>query len=421
MTGSSISRRELLAVAFAGSAALVGSSRRSAAASLADLPSVRTITSGPKHHWFGYYDKLEFDPSSRYVLGMEVEFEHRSPTADDVIKVGVVDLKDNDRWSELGTSSAWCWQQGCMLQWLPGSSTKVVWNDREGSHYVCRILDVVTRESVTIPRAIYAISPDGRTAISTDFRRLGHTRPGYGYNGIPDPNFDVLAPNDSGIWKIDLETGHEELLFSIADVVAFGQPLPSSRAAKHWFNHLLFNPDGSRFVFLHRWQAGPARETRMITAGIDGKSMRILDDNGLTSHFIWRDREHILAFSNQPSHGRRFYLFRDSNEERIEVVGARQMTGDGHCSYLPGNEWILNDTYPDKDRLQNPYLFQVSTGQVVPLGHFRSAPEYTGEWRCDTHPRISPDGRTVVIDSPHSGEGRQLHAIDISCYVAKGK
>ena len=48
------------------------------------LPAVRAITRGPKFHWFGYYDKLEFDPTGRYVLGMEVDFEHRSPRPDDV-------------------------------------------------------------------------------------------------------------------------------------------------------------------------------------------------------------------------------------------------------------------------------------------------------------------------------------------------
>ena len=57
------------------------------------LPS-RAITSGPKHHWFGYYDKLQFDPSARYALGMEVDFEHRAPTPHDVIRVGMVDLSD---------------------------------------------------------------------------------------------------------------------------------------------------------------------------------------------------------------------------------------------------------------------------------------------------------------------------------------
>ncbi len=103
---------------------------------------MRVITRGPRRHWFGYYDKLQFDPTGRYCLGMEVDFEHRSPRPDDVIQIGMVDLKDNDRWIELGKSTAWCWQQGCMLQWVPGSKTTVLWNDRDNDRYVCRILNV---------------------------------------------------------------------------------------------------------------------------------------------------------------------------------------------------------------------------------------------------------------------------------------
>jgi Tol biopolymer transport system component len=156
----------------------------------------------------------------------------------------------------------------------------------------------------------------------------------------------------------------------------------------------------------------------MFTADPDGRNLRVVDANanGLTSHFIWRDPKHILAWSEQPSNGKAFYLFEDGGKN-IEVVGRETMKQDGHCSYLPGIEWILNDTYPDEQRLQHPYLYHVKTGKVVPLGHFRSPPQYTGEWRCDTHPRFSPDARSVVIDSPHTG-GRQLHLIDISKIVA---
>ena len=47
------------------------------------------------------------------MLGMEVGFEHCSPAPDDEIAIGFVDLDDGDRWSELGRTRAWCWQQGC--------------------------------------------------------------------------------------------------------------------------------------------------------------------------------------------------------------------------------------------------------------------------------------------------------------------
>lgn len=171
------------------------------------LPPTRVITRGPKHHWFGYYDKLQFDQTQRYVLGMQVGFEHRSPKPADVIKIGMVDIEDNDRWIELGESHAWCWQQGCMLQWLPGSATKVLWNDRVGDRFVCRLLDVETKQLRTIPHAVYSVSPDGKSAVAPDFRRINEVRPGYGYCGSPDPHADDAAPTDSGILRIDLETG----------------------------------------------------------------------------------------------------------------------------------------------------------------------------------------------------------------------
>ena len=347
---------------------------------------------------------------------MEVDFEHRSPRPDDAIKVGMVDLADGDRWIELGESRAWCWQQGCMLQWIPGSASKILWNDREKGRYVCRILDVKTKRKRTIPHAIYALSPDGRTAVGTDFRRLNDVRPGYGYVGLPDPNADKLAPQQTGVFRIDLESGSSDLILSLAQIAATGKILRGEPGIKHYFNHLLFNTDGSRFIALHRWRYLKGnRLTRMITANPDGSDVRIVDDNGLTSHFIWRDPKHILAWSEQPSHGRRFYLFEDGG--KVEVVGEGAMTQDGHCSYLPGGEWIVNDTYPDGNRMQHVYLYHLPTRRKIELGAFHSPAKYTGEWRVDTHPRVSPDGRSIVIDSPYEGQGRQLHLIDISQIV----
>ena len=379
------------------------------------LPPVRQLTRGPKHHWFGYYDKLEFDPTSRLALGMEVDFEHRSPAPDDLIKVGMVDTGDKDTWIELGQTRAWNWQQGCMLQWLPGSKDEVLWNDREGDQYVCHILNVRTRRRRTIGSAIYALSPDSKWAVTCDFRRLNHSRPGYGYAGISDPNREVQTPDDVGIWKVDLATGKKQLIVSIADAAKIPFPGGYSKGAKHWFNHLLVSPDGRRFIFLHRWRGdkeGTSFSTRMFTAASDGKDLHILDPHGKTSHFIWRDPQHVLAWAWHPSHGEKFYLFRDQTNQ-VEVVAPDLMPLNGHCTYLPGNRWILNDTYPDKERLQHVYLYDTQSQTRHPLGDFHSPTGYTGEWRCDTHPRFSPDGRKAVIDSPHNG-GRQLYLIDIS-------
>ena len=419
------SRRQFLkSVAFSTPALAALSSRLLHAAETAsreELPPVRQLTGAPKYHWFGYYDKFQFSPDNRFVLANEVEFEHRSPKADDLIRIGMVDTHNGDEWTELGQSRAWNWQQGCMLQWLPGSENEVLWNDRDGDRYVCHIMNVETRKWRTLPHAVYNVSPDGKTGIAPDFARLNHCRPGYGYAGVPDPYQDVIAPDELGIWRVDLQSGKKDLLFSLADAKKIpytgAENMAWTDQAVHWFNHLLFNPDGSRFFFLHRWRVGRGFGTRAFTANSDGSNLYVLDPYGHTSHFIWRDPKHVMAWSWHPSHQWKFYLYKDLTDH-VEPVGPDVMTQNGHNTYLPGfgSKWVLNDTYPDAQRHQHPYLFHIPTARKVPLGHFHSPPAYSGEWRCDTHPRSSRDGKLVCIDSPHNG-GRQLYLIDISSIV----
>jgi hypothetical protein len=378
---------------------------------------IRRVTNGLGFYWRGYYDKLLFDPTNRFLLANRSDFENRTPQADDKITVGMIDLEDGDRWIDLGESSAWNWQQGCMLQWVPGSKSTVVWNDRQGDRFVSHFLDVRSRENNTLPYPIYCLSQDGRWALSLDFRRLHDVRPGYGYAGISDPNKNVLAPEDSGIWKIDLASGKSELILSVAQVAAFPHAEPCGPGSKHRIEHLLFNPDGDRFIFLHRWEApgqAPQFSTRMFTASADGTDLHVIDPHGQTSHFDWRDNKNILAWAWHPIHGERFLLFRDRSNE-VSVVGEGVMMCNGHPTYFsaPHRDWIVNDTYPDKYRHQRLYLFQESTQKRMPIGLFRAPADYTGEWRCDFHPAISRDCSKISFDSAHGRSGRQVYLAEL--------
>jgi len=402
----SLTRRDVLA---AGAAAMAASCIGGAATR--DAPPIRTITRGPKFHWFGYYDKLQFDPTGRYVLGMEVDFEHRTPRGDDEIRVGMIDLKDGDRWIELGRSRAWGWQQGCMLQWRPGSKSQVVWNDRQDGRFVCHVLDVKTGKKRTIGHAIYTLSPDGRTAASADFARIQACRPGYGYAGLTDAHANQEAPATSGVFRIDLTSGKSDLIASLADIVTLDPATVRKGVGRQWVNHLLFAPDGKRLVFLHRCRG---MHTRMITIAPDGSAPYVLEPGGRMSHFIWRDATHILGWTRPRGKATGYWLLTDRTQE-VRQIGRKAMPHNGHVTYLPGNTWILNDTYPQgRERKQHLYLYHTADNRVVTLGRFHSPPKYRGECRCDLHPRSSRDGRAITIDSPHTGKGRQIHLIDIS-------
>jgi hypothetical protein len=360
------------------------------------------VTRGPAFHWFGYYDVRQFDPEQRYLLGMEVGFQHRSPTSNDIVKIGMIDLRDGDRWIELGESRAWCWQQGCRLQWRSGSRSEVVWNDRQGDHFVCRVLDVTTRKERTLPYPVYDISPDGKIGLGADFARVHDVRPGYGYAGIADANSGDLAPEHSGIYAMDMETGAYRFLFSLADVAKIQyQGRPSTR--KLCFNHIKWSPDGKRFLF-YCHEAGIDGNLYGYTAAADGSDIRLIAEQ--PSHYTWRDASHVLIHSRDA-----FRLYDDDASHRGEIVWRRK---DGHASFLPGGEWIVADTYPlGVKREQVMALFHVDSGRTIELGRFRSPPEYKGEWRCDLHPRVSPDGKMIAFDSAHAGIGRQIYVMDL--------
>ena len=370
------------------------------------VPKARAVTKWPKFHWFGYYDKLQFDPACRYMLGMEVDFEHRRPTENDIIKIGMIDLGDNDRWIELGRSRAWCWQQGCMLQWRPGSRTEILWNDREGNHFVCRLMDVKTGKRRTIPHPVYHVSPDGKWALGTDFSRINHMRPGYGYAGIPDINRNVFAPKDSRIYLVNLDSGKHKFLFSVADIakIRYGG---DTAGHKLYFNHIAWSPDGKRFLFFNR---GKGVETQVYTAKADGTDIRLLAEK--SSHFAWRDPRHVLIWSEGA-----YRLYEDNASGNGRIVWHAP---NGHVSYLPNKDWVVTDTYPlGPERQQELYLYHIPSARKISLGHFHSPTLYKGQWRCDTHPRLSPDGKKVVIDSPHGPNGRQMYLIDISRIVER--
>lgn len=391
----------------------------------------RAITRGPLNHWFGYYDKREFDPTGRFVLANETSFEGRGPTGEDRIAVGYVDTAENDSWHEIGTSRAWGWQQGCMLQWVGDQGDKILWNDRESDSFVCRVYSKSDGSVRTLPRPIYTISRDGKFGLSVDFRRIDNLRPGYGYDGLADPNVTKRAPEDSGIWRVDLETGENQLILSLADVAAIPWSDGDVHAeAWHYFNHLLINPSGTRFIVLHRYRPGFDPKTlkyeggfvtRMFTANVDGSDRYVLDPSGYTSHFIWKDDETSTMWTRPAGKKSGFYVFKDKTRQ-VAPVGQDKMPTNGHNTYLPApyDDWILNDTYPDKKTSrQTVYLYHVPSGRRVDLGHFPSPQAYRGEWRCDTHPRSSDDGTQVAIDSPHDG-GRQVYLLDIKEVVEKG-
>ena len=55
----------------------------------------------------------------------------------------------------------------------------------------------------------------------------------------------------------------------------------------------------------------------------------------------------------------------------------------------------------------------IKKDKLINIGTFSSAMKFHGYNRCDLHPRWSPDGNYISIDSTHQGK-RKTYIIDVS-------
>ncbi|RJS84117.1 hypothetical protein CW702_02880, partial [Candidatus Bathyarchaeota archaeon] len=229
------------------------------------FPIIR-ITEGPYHHFFGYYDKSPWDIDGKRILALEVPFMERLPKFGDKATIGVILTTENFTFMPITVTNAWNWQQGCMLQWLPGKRDHIIYNDFRDGRFVSIVMDIESGDRYVLPSPIYAVSHDGRKALTLNFERLSVTRPGYGYVGALRYKLDLRAPKDDGVFLLDIENGDVSLILSLADLAKF-KVRPDMKNAVYWFNHLLFNPNDERFIFLFRWSAeiGGPRKTRLFT------------------------------------------------------------------------------------------------------------------------------------------------------------
>ncbi len=192
---------------------------------------------------FFFYQCLQFDTTGRYLLGMRVYVQNRDVQPDDRGDIGYIDLKDGFKWTKIGETTAWNWQQGARLQWRPRSD-EIVWNDRsdDGKKYVCRVYNFRTSKRRTLPRPIYDLSRDGSTALTHDFERMKHR--GTDYVGIEDIYKNQYAPSKTGTWKMNMDTGKAELIISLEKMAAIAYPNGRPSTGCLYFFREGWNPSG---------------------------------------------------------------------------------------------------------------------------------------------------------------------------------
>ncbi len=373
---------------------------------------IHAMRAGALPTWFGYYDKTPFSSDDNYILAaaMVCKEDWSKKAVCMPLKLGFFEWSEvvagRVNFRQFAQTSTWSWQQASMLHWFPRSPDRLVlYNTLVDGRYGSVIQDVHSREIVMSNRMpIYATEPHGRWGLSLNFSRLERLRPGYGYNNRPDETMSDPCPGNDGISRIDFDSGNHQMLLSLRDIANF-KTLPSMKGSLHYVNHLLFSPNGNRFVFLHLWLSGGRRCNRLMLYDLESGNLRVLDDQATVSHFAWISVNQLLAFRIPFTGTVGYYAYSlDSNDAtKYAALLDRMPSQDGHPSLSPSGEVVVADTYPDMAGDQDLYLYSLRTGTSVRVGTFFSPFRYRGELRCDLHPRWDRSGTRICFDSTYQG------------------
>lgn len=423
---------------------------------ISDYLSLIFETKAECAEWFGYYNYDTLNTEHTKMLCNRSQSEKPAIKRGDTIELGYYEIPFGI-WHHIDYSDSWNWQQGAMLQWLPsenGSETKVIYNCSRNNHLISRIHDIETDETIDIDWPIYGITPDGKKSITLDLERSYWCR-AYHYQSVENKDKDGRIIDGDGIFEIDLENNRRKLIIDINDIVNL-KPDENFNEMKHWVEHIMINPDGTRFCFLHRYSPiNNIRQykTRVCLANIDGSELQVLPGWNMYSwsHFAWQGSnkfaiytykrpiicnnyisnkqnekiknynpqiilKHILTIIKkivpqkiikQIQHNNSFYQQYIFNEAGKCVLNDQwintNLNIDGHPSFTFDEKYMLTDSYPNDLKYRRYIIYNIENKKSLILAKMLENSRH-GNVACDLHPKLSRDNQYVVFDTTSSGK-----------------
>lgn len=369
---------------------------------------VEQITTGPKHHFFGYIGHVQTVPwnaSGRYILALETEFQDRLPRAGDAAAIVLLDTERGYERRTVDRTRAWNPQQGTMLYWNPpASDTQFFFNDRDPSGKVfCVLYDLAANEvggrlcefrDDGSPVGNSGVNQLGGSLAAINYGRMARLRPVTGYPETYDWTRGVLHPRDDGVFVIDTASGQKRLLVSFFQLAAALRPQrPDIDDRDLFINHTRWNRDGDRLFFFVRadFNDRQRRVNQAFVIGVDGTGLTPLKQH-IGGHPEWETGHRMIGAVD----GRQV-IFDTDRQEIVERLGDESIFPDpeGDIALSPDGRWLVNGYRRGN---QNFYVFfRRADGFAVRSRGFDVTGWTSGDLRIDGAPCWNRDSNAVTI------------------------
>jgi hypothetical protein len=360
------------------------------------------IFSDPTHHvFYGYYDKTPFQPSANSPHILSCHLPVTKFFFDNSKKLILGFYEDGgESFHFIDKTDAWSWQMGARLMWHPNITNMVCYNKFLDGSYKTIFYDLNENKiSHQIDKASYDISSDGNFSLSLNFERLQKFRPGYGYRDKGNHNASEPSPANDGIFMTDIQSKKSDLIVSLEDICLLN-PTDSMKNSSQYFNHISISPLSTGFIFLHLWDNLVSRSNRMFYYDLDSAKLLQVTENPV-SHYAWKDDNHVLV--TELYNNRYNYVLYNIITLKREILGNNLLFKDGHPSILNDGNYFICDSYRDKLGYQSLFLYDILNNSKKNILKTYIPNKFDGEYKCDLHPRLSSNNKTICIDMVSKG------------------
>lgn len=389
---------------------------------------IEQLTSGDKHHFFGYIGQcrtIPWNASGRYILGMEIDRIDRMPNPEDAATIILIDTHDSNTIQRIEKTRAWNPQQGTMFYWNPlASETQFFFNDRDvGTGEVFTVIyDIAKKKRVReyryqdTPIGNGGVAADGSAFLALNYGRLARLRLVTGYPEALDWSKDEKAPDNDGVFIVNIKTGEKRLLVSYRQLEdKLKEENPDLEHSGLFINHTLWNRDADRVYFFVRagWSGQKKdRINRPCSIHIDGAGLT-LHDTHVGGHPEWAEGN-LLIGSKKGKDGKNdeqvFY-----NVDTGKIVGQLGDTTmfpkpEGDISLSPDGNWFVNGY---KKSNKNYFAFLRRSDGTFVRSEGIDKGSYSGDIRIDPAPRWNRTNDAILVPGIAANRTRQMHIIHI--------
>jgi len=390
--------------------------------------SVEQLTSGTKHHFFGYIGQcrtIPWNASGRYVLGLEIDRIDRLPTPEEFATVILVDTHHDNKIIRLDKCHAWNPQQGTMFYWNPlKPETQFFFNDREiktGKVFTV-LYDIEKKRRVheykfdDTPIGNGGVAADGSAFLAINYGRLARLRLVTGYPQALDWSKDEIAPKNDGIFIVDIKTGKKRLLVSYRQLdEKLKEREPDMKHTGLFINHTLWNRDSDRVYFFVRsgWGDMPGHKNNVpCTINADGTGLT-LHETHIGGHPEWAEDNLVIGRKKDKDRDEeRQVLYNVDTKKIVGQLGNEEMfpKPEGDISLSPDGDWFVNGY---KKGTKNYYAVYRRSDGAFARSKGIDKGSYSGDIRIDPAPRWNRTNDAILVPGIVENETRQMFVIRV--------